>query len=70
MREHKFKVGQKVRILPRMFSLTARSSEAPEASVERYEITRLLPPTGFDPQYRLKGASKGQERIVAESEIA
>ena len=69
MGEHKFKIGQKVRILPRMFSLSSRS-EAPEASVERYEIVRLLPPNGFDPQYRLKGSTKGQERIVAESEIA
>ncbi len=69
MRQHKFKVGEKVRILPRMFSFSARG-DAQAASPEKYEITRLLPPTGFDPQYRLKGSTKGQERIVTESEIA
>ena len=68
MRQHKFKVGQKVKFLPRAVSILSRAAEA--ASYESYEVTRLLPAEGFGFQYRIKGLTKGQERVATESEIA
>lgn len=68
MRRHKFKIGQKVKFLPRAISFLPRADEA--ASHESYEVTRLLPAEGSGFQYRIKGLAKGQERVVTESEIA
>ncbi len=62
MRQHKFKVGQTVKFHPRA------TDEAP--SHERYEITRLLPAEQSGFQYRIKGRTNGQERVVMENEIA
>lgn len=68
MREHKFKVGQKVKLFPRLFSLSPQDGDR-VASIQTYQIARLLPTDGADPRYRVKGASKRQDRIVTESEI-
>lgn len=68
MRPHKYKVGQKVRLFQRAITLSARKDD-PHASPEHYEITRLLPSDGAEFQYRIKGCTKGQERVVTESEI-
>ncbi len=68
MHAHKYKVGQKVRFFQRSISLLPRPGN-PEASPERYEIARLLPSNGAEFQYRIKGCTKGQERVVTESEI-
>jgi hypothetical protein len=68
VRQHKFKVGQKVRFFQRAIVVSPRTSD-PDASRERYEITRLLPYNESEFQYRIKGVDKGQERVVTESEI-
>jgi len=68
VREHKFKVGQKVKLFPRLFSLSPRDGDR-VASFQTYQIARLLPADGADPKYRVKGAVKSQDRVVTESEI-
>ena len=68
MREHKFKVGQKVKLFPRLFSLSPQGGSR-VASIQSYQIARLLPADEADPRYRVKGAVKSQDRIVTESEI-
>lgn len=64
MNEHKFKIGQKVRILARVSG---------DATPDRYEIIRLLPAetsARSDYQYRVKKLGSSAERIVKQSEIA
>ncbi|HUC63690.1 MAG TPA: hypothetical protein VMF53_17220 [Alphaproteobacteria bacterium] len=68
MQPHKFKVGQTVRFFQSTIVIATRK-EGPDATPERYEITRLLPSDGAQQQYRIKGCTKGQERVVVESEI-
>jgi hypothetical protein len=60
--EHKFRVGQVVRM--RRGPIHTALSEA------TYKVTRLLPATGMDNQYRLKALKSGQERVVREDEIS
>jgi hypothetical protein len=60
MNEHRFNVGQFVRVRTRFLD---RSGEGV------YEVVRQLPATpNGDFHYRIKGAN-GQERAVAETEI-
>jgi hypothetical protein len=68
MRSHKYSIGQTVRFFQRTIVITPRK-DGPETSPERYEVTRLLPSDGAELQYRIKGCTKGQERVVMESEI-
>jgi hypothetical protein len=61
MSEHKFHVGQAVEYFAsRRFDRLAGG---------RYMIVRLLPIEGNTPQYRIKSALDGRERMVRESEI-
>lgn len=61
MSEHKFRVGQAVEYLAhRRFDRLAGGS---------YTVVRLLPLAGNAPQYRIKSASDGRERMVIENEI-
>lgn len=69
MRRHKYKVGQTIRYFQTTTSTVGRPGET-RVSSERYEITRLLPEAGAEFQYRIKGVTMGQERVVRESEIA
>ncbi len=59
---HKFAVGQTVDFLP----------GPGDANVPRgkYRIQRLQPSETKDPQYRVKHAVDGHERIVGESNLA
>jgi hypothetical protein len=59
---HKFAVGQTVDFVP----------GPGDANVPRgkYRIQRLQPSETRDPQYRVKHAVDGHERVVAESQIA
>ena len=57
---HRFTVGQHVEIIPSRLLSTARGS---------YEIRRLIPISGIDPQYRLKGRNEVHERIVSERSL-
>jgi hypothetical protein len=63
MIEHKFKVGQSVRIAP-------SGRDGYVAVVEgEFSITRLLPPDGPDNQYRIKSDADGHERVVKENRL-
>jgi hypothetical protein len=62
MSEHKFCVGQAVEYLSsRRFDRLAGG---------RYTVVRLLPLEASTPQYRIKSALDGRERLVREGEIA
>jgi hypothetical protein len=61
MLEHKFCVGQAVEYFAsRRFDRLAGGC---------YTVVRLLPIEGNAPQYRIKSALDGRERMVQESEI-
>jgi hypothetical protein len=59
--EHKFRVGQAVEFFP--------DPGVDRSSRGRYTIVRLLPLEGNTPQYRIKSAVDGQERLVRESQL-
>jgi len=61
MSEHKFSVGEAVEYYgSRRFDRLAGG---------RYTIVRLLPIEGNAPQYRIRSALDGRERMVNEGEI-
>ena len=61
MSEHKFRIGQAVEYLAsRRFDRLAGGG---------YTVVRLFPVDGHIPQYRIKSAVDGRERMVNESEI-
>jgi hypothetical protein len=47
----------------------AKASRFGLAPPGRYEILRLLPPTGASNQYRLKSIKNGNEWVVREEDI-
>jgi hypothetical protein len=57
---HKFKVGETV------FLRSAASRNAPSGA---YEVTKQLPGTGGEREYRIKSANEPHERVVRESEL-
>ncbi len=59
---HKFQVGQMVDFMP-----GPRDANIPRG---RYKVQRLLPSETRDPQYRVKHAVDGHERVVPESQLA
>jgi hypothetical protein len=61
MSEHKFRVGQAVEFFP--------DPGIDRSSRGRYTIVRLLPLEGNTPQYRIKSALDGQERLVRETQL-
>jgi hypothetical protein len=61
MAAHKFKMGQTVRIVSRLYGPDARGN---------FQIVRLLPDANGVNQYRIKSSLDGQERVVAESDVA
>jgi hypothetical protein len=59
--EHRFRIGQKVR-------LTNLANLSPvTASV--YEVVSTLPARDNSPQYRLHNVEKGQERVAMERDL-
>ena len=66
---HKYKVGQEVRYLR---SPGERASREIEKSLfaASFTVSRLLPASGAELQYRLKNTATGQERIASEAEIS
>lgn len=62
MPHHKFKLGQSVQYVPDKLQ-TATPAGA-------YKITRLLPSTGRDQQYRIKNVLEPYERIAQESQLS
>lgn len=61
MKEHKFKVGQFVRVAAPKFLGTPRG---------RYEVLRLMPPAGNQNQYRVRSVENGVERMVKEEDLS
>jgi hypothetical protein len=64
---HKFNIGQTVQCLPRGRTIADRQIRLDQN--ERYTVSRLLPLSGFDPQYRIQAVSSGRERVVMEDEL-
>jgi hypothetical protein len=60
MASHKFKLGSMVELVGAM------RLNAPR---EPFEIVRLLPGAGDDPEYRIKGPNEQHERVAKESEL-
>ena len=67
-RQHKFKLGQEVRYLRKTIDRVSRDVEE-SLFASSFEVTRLLPASGPEFQYRLKNLMTGQERIAAEGEL-
>ena len=61
MSHHKFKIGQSVHYA------SAKLQATPPAG--GFKVTRLLPSSGSDQQYRIKNASEPYERIAQESQL-
>ena len=61
MHAHKFKVGQSLVFSP------ARYEYQQVAGL--FEVMRLLPSEGAEPQYRVKETGSGQERVARESQL-
>jgi hypothetical protein len=58
---HKFKIDQRVIYQP-------EHNMMGDAGVV-YMVVRLLPPAGREPQYRIRNAKDGHERVAAEGEL-
>ncbi len=61
MYAHKFKVGQNLVYTP--------GPQDHQKGAGVFEVTRLLPATGDENQYRIKSTDSGQERVVRESQL-
>jgi hypothetical protein len=61
MTYHRFKVDQRVIYKPERDMM----GDAGAA----YVVVRLLPPAGREPQYRIRLAADGQERVATENEL-
>ncbi len=62
MPHHRFKLGQTVQYLPDKLQATTPAGA--------YKITRLLPSTGRDQQYRIRSASEPHERVALERQLS
>ena len=68
MQEHKFALGQSVRSL----GISLPSLYGPPAVLMpagSYDIVRLLPLAQGRPQYRIRSARDGHERVVMEDDL-
>jgi hypothetical protein len=61
MTEHKFNLGQRVKLIPSAYIRNAHGE---------FEILRVLPEEHGMYQYRIKSITDGVVRVVMESEIA
>jgi len=66
--EHKYKVGQEVRFLRNPAGRLTREVEQ-SFFASSFEISRLLPSSDAEAQYRVKNRATGQERVAAETEL-
>ena len=60
MARHKYRIGQRVALAPRM------SRSAPTGS---YVVTKQLPERDGEFEYRVKNTSEAHERVARESEL-
>jgi hypothetical protein len=61
MAQHKFRVGQKVYLVPNRLERPTPPGE--------YTVQRLLPVEGRDVRYRVKHSGDGHERVVNEVQL-
>jgi hypothetical protein len=61
MQDHKFKVGQTVRLV--------RKNVPGRAADGIYQVTRAMPFDGIEASYRIKAVHETHERAVREGEI-
>ncbi|GAA0590982.1 hypothetical protein [Caenispirillum bisanense] len=61
MHAHKFQIGQNLVYTPGPYDH--------QKGAGVFEVTRLLPATGDEYQYRIKSPDSGQERVVRESQL-
>ena len=61
MKDHKFKIGQKVTLGTDKFDPDRRT---------RFEVVRLLPAEHWVNHYRLKSEWDGHERVAKETELS
>ena len=61
MKPHKYKIGDIVAVA------ATKYLGAPQG---QYEVTRLMPPTGDQNQYRVKPVAGGAERMVKEDDLS
>jgi hypothetical protein len=60
--EHRFAIGQKVRMSGGFAGLSTRTGEI-------YQITGKLPPSNGEPQYRIRCESEAFERVATEARL-
>lgn len=60
--EHRFAIGQKVRMSGGFAGLNARAGDV-------YQITGKLPPSNGDPQYRIRSENETFERVSTEGRL-
>lgn len=60
--DHRFAVGQKVRISGGFAGVNARAGDV-------YQITGKLPPSGGEPQYRIRSENEAFERVSTEGRL-
>ena len=61
MRDHRFRIGQVVR-------LSSRVGLSP-AAADTYRIVAMMPPRDSSPQYRLRNDETRQERVATEDDL-
>jgi hypothetical protein len=62
VQHHKFKIGQSVSFTSGPFGRGSSNSI--------YKIVQLLPPEGYDYQYKIKSVNEPHERVVKESDLS
>ncbi len=68
LRRHKYTIGQTVALRWPATSVRPKDPKRSQAD-SMFEITRLLPEQGDLFHYRVKNATTGQERVVAEVDL-
>lgn len=60
--DHRFALGQRVRLSGGFTGLNTRAGEV-------YQITAKLPPSGGEPQYRIRTENEVYERVTTEARL-
>lgn len=66
---HKYTIGQTVRFVSGPVDHASREMQK-SVFAAAFVISRLLPDSGFEHQYRVKNTATGHERVAGEGEIS
>jgi len=66
---HKYTIGQTVRFVSGPVDHASREMQK-SVFAAAFVISRLLPNSGFEHQYRVKNTATGHERVAGEGEIS